>query len=180
MFNLPIFLFFLFKSILSFFSICRSLIYKNCKNPKKDENRKNHKSLNPALNCPKLWYQEFRRLRMASIFLFRFKNHNYSVIITHWLLSWSLLMSFNLSNEGLKWSLDMIRVVHVQYLCNGPQKTTWPKQNLSCYRKLVIQGHLTSSRYQFMPSSFWTDYLFFFKFFPISVTFWNHAVLKRS
>lgn len=43
---------FLFKSILSFFSVSLSLIYKNCKNPKKDENRKNHKSLNPALKCP--------------------------------------------------------------------------------------------------------------------------------
>ena len=97
---------FLFKSILSFLSVSLSLIYKNCENPKKDENRKNHKSLNPALKCPKL-LPRMPTIKDGLDFLFRFKNHNYSVIITHWLLSWSVLMRFCPSNEGLKWSLDI-------------------------------------------------------------------------
>ena len=73
---------------------------KSQKNTKKDENRKNQKSLNPALDCPKL-LPRISIINTGLDFLFRFKNHNYSVIITHWLLSWSALMSFYSSNEGL-------------------------------------------------------------------------------
>ena len=97
---------FLFQVDFVIFSVYLSLIYKNCKNPKKDENRKNHKSLNPALNCPKL-LPGIPTIKDGLDFLFRFKNYNYSVIITHWLSSWSVLMSFCPSNEGLKWSLDI-------------------------------------------------------------------------
>ena len=97
---------FLFQVDFVIFSVYLSLIYKNCKNPKKDENRKNHKSLNPALNCLKL-LPGIPTIKDGLDFLFRFKNYNYSVIITHWLSSWSVLMRFCPSNEGLKWSLDI-------------------------------------------------------------------------
>ena len=36
---------------------------------------------------------------------------------------------------------------------NASKKTMLPQQSLTYYWKLVVQGHLTSSRYQFMPSS---------------------------
>ena len=57
------------------------------------------------------------------------------------------------------------------------QKTTWPQQSLTCYRKLVIQGHLTSSRYQFMPSSNFSGRII--SFFPICVM-WNNDVITNG
>ena len=54
---------------------------------------------------------------------------------------------------------------------NHVTPTKFDIQFVTCYRKLVLQGHLTPSRYQFMPSSNFSGRIVsFLSFFPISVT----------
>ena len=83
----------------------------------------------------------------------------------------------------------MTRVVHVPiselYFClnfeaqSNPENHVTPK-SLTCYRKLVIQGHLTLSRYQFIPNSYFSGRIIsFFKIFSY-LRYVKQAILKRS